>query len=507
MYPKQRSNLVALLEKRGFEFVETVPKSYEGLTFELSLYFTRQPQARPVKWIKQLQSVFNLTEASHDNYAAAVLVSWNGGEQLYAASYGIAHFYLSRFADLDFGIEIASRLLATCSVKNSREFGGVRTKSIQTFRAVDDLAFEPGESVNYIKGAPSEPKQWGKSVSCGQSVSMRKRDMDPSSLHVVSLRLHNLLAAETIRDFPRSTIVSDKGAIDELRGRLISDMVNGNYMVSISDQQLSGVDFLFSDAYDYQLCIGQSVTPIDDTLSIHELNDLVETHFDGDYERLLLTTVEASEDGASAFSKPFMFYIDYVDSENNYYLNEGQWYRFDSNYLANVRYAVDRVELERAQDIPLVDEAEYQFWRSEQHGSLSYREHYFNSVLATAYHYENRDRTFDLFENATVEISDLVKDDSLYVVKIGKPQKLGYAVDQASAALSVLARRAYEVEIDQNKRRIRRLVLWFVLDRATEVASVTEINSLIFLTKLAQWRRECLLSELHPVIRVSYLRR
>jgi hypothetical protein len=114
------------------------------------------------------------TVPSHDieSFSAVVIVTVPG--LAYAISFGSAHFYVTRFSDFEFGINIASRILSSFKIKNSREFSGYRTKSIETYQEAKDLVYEAGEAVNFIKGIPVDKDLWGKTVSCGQSVFLRK---------------------------------------------------------------------------------------------------------------------------------------------------------------------------------------------------------------------------------------------------------------------------------------------------------------------------------------------
>lgn len=505
VYPKQKQNLVQLLERRGLQFIQQIHANAGGKSFSMTLYFTTQPIGKSVNWVKQLQKLFDIDNVDRDNYAACVLIEWE--RHLYAASYGIAHFFVSRFSDIDFGINIAARLVTDYKIKNSREYGGVRTKSIETYQPTTEIAFEPGESVSYIRGIPMDNKKWGKTISCGQSVQARKRDLDISNAHIFCRELELALTGPVLRDIPRSTRISDPAEIKKLEMRLVADMRNGNYMVTISQQQLSGVDFLFSDRYEYSFQIDGDSYEIDESLDLDEIAAIVSRNFAGNYLKLLKTEVVAAEDGDFAFARPFIAFIDYLDSKNNIYLDDGDWFIFDRNYLSNVRLAVDRIPLRFSREIPIFDERAYQDWlRHQDSGQRHYRERYLNDLLAAQFGYKNRDRDFDLFEGAVIEMADLVKDTTIYALKIGKPQKLGYAVDQAEAAVRVLERKGNTIKIDGSLLPVNNICLWFFIERNSDIRAVSEINSLIFLMKLANWRKSTLLAGLAPEIQVSYLR-
>ncbi|WP_199693713.1 DUF6119 family protein [Sorangium cellulosum] len=472
-----------------------------GTTFHYHLYFAETPPRRPVKWIKEIQKQFNVRSFDTEHYSAVVIVSFL--DHVYAISFGSSHFLVSRFADLEFGIDIASRILKRYKTKNSREFGGVRIKSIETYISSEDLSFEAGEAVNYIKGVPIDVSVWGNNVSCGQSVHLRKRTLSLKNAHQVCAQLEGALLLPVRREIPKAAAVKDPVKCQALNQKLISDMRNDRYMVSISQQQLSGVAFLFADHYEFVCFVNGDSVQIDENLSLVQLRTLVASHFDGDYQELLNATVEAQEDGVTAYSKPFMEFVDYIDTQENHYLEGGEWYQFDRNYLGNVRNEVNRIPLDFSTEIPTFDESAYVNWLAVQK-EKHYRERYLNSLLEAKFNYVNHDRSLDIFEGASAEISDLFKGDTIYVVKIGIPQKLSYAIDQALAAVRVLERRAFQIPVQGAMCTVRRICLWLFLDRQKHIKRISDINSLIFLMKLAHWRKSVLLSGLQPEIRISY---
>ncbi|AUX45905.1 uncharacterized protein SOCE26_074050 [Sorangium cellulosum] len=505
IYSQQKPQLCSLLRARGLVPTDTKTVTENGTTYLYELYFTTNPTKRPVKWVNELQKHFSLGTFDVESYSAVLLISFLNST--YAVSFGSSHFIVSKFADLDFGIEIASRLLSTYKTKNSREFGRVRTKSIETYQSADELSFEPGEAVNYIKGAPVDVREWGKNLSCGQSVQMRKRTLSVRTLHNTCHRLEDALSLPIRNRFPKAVSIKDHAKCQALNQQLIADMQAGHYMVSISQQQLSGVAFLFADQYDFVCATGSNTFAVDENLSLAKLRTIVRKYFAGDYQALLAATVEAQEDGKRAFSKPFISFVDYIDTQNNYYLEDGKWHQFDSNYLGNIRSEVDKLTLEFSTEMPTFDENSYSTWLSAQPPGQQqkyYRERYLNELLESKFNYINHDRSFQLFERATVEITDLLKDDTIYIVRIGKPRKLSYAIDQAAASIRVLERQGFHVPVNRRKQTVRKICLWLFLERQKKIARISEINSLIFLMKLANWRKAVLLSGLQAEVRVSY---
>jgi uncharacterized protein (TIGR04141 family) len=506
LYPRQKDRLLEFLAKKGLSHIETKALKNLGRSFEISLYFSSVPKKSFVKWIGQLQEVFDIPDKKIDNYSAVMLIS--SRDLLYALSYGMAHFYLAPFADLDFGIDIASRLLSTYSIKNSRSFGGKTTKTILTYDNITELVFDGGESVSYVKGRPTNPERWGKTISCGQSVQLRRRDFSPATAHKLAVLLDRALRAPKKTEIPRSTRVTDKPTTVRLTNNLIADMRGGNYMFAISAQQLSGVEFIFSDMFSYHLPLKGEEIELDHSLSLEVADQIVKEHFSSDYGKFLLSDVEAREDGRFAFKRKLISFIDYVDSrDNKYYLDEGQWYEFDTNYLANLRNAVDLIPLELKPEIHTFDEKEYQQWLGgkEDHEKF-YRERFLNDKLSAEFSYENFDRSIFRYDRMSIEYADLVRGDELTFVKIGVAQKLNYVIDQSINALRTLQHSGFYLDVGGTKRRVGKITLWLFFKRKGNVTSLADLHSLIFLMKLANWRREVLLAGLSPLVKISYSR-
>ncbi|NUQ75457.1 MAG: TIGR04141 family sporadically distributed protein [Polyangiaceae bacterium] len=502
VFKQQKQHLTTHLTSKGMALIEQKDVVEGKATFRYELYFTEKPPKKTVKWLKELQRQFSIKDFKTENYSAVVLISFL--DHVYAITFGPSHFLVSKFSDLEFGINIASRVLKRYKTKNSREFGGVKVKSIETYLSTEELPFEAGEAVNYIKGVPINAPNWGNNVSCGQSVQLRKRTLSLKNIHQMCAQLEAALSLPVRREIPKAAPVKDPVKRQALTQKLISDMQNDRYMVSISQQQLSGVAFLFADQHDFVCLVnGKPLVVIDEHLSLKKLRTVVQKHFGGDYQKLLDATVLAQEDGNTVYSKPFIKFIDYIDTQDNHYLEDGEWHQFDKNYLSNVRNEVDRIPLAHSTEMLTFDEQAYSTWLATQK-EKHYRERYLNNLLEAKHKYVNHDRTLDIFEGASTEITDLLKGDTIYIVKIGIPQKLNYAIDQALSAVKVLERQSFQVPVKGTAHTVQRLCLWLFLDRQTHIKRISEINSLIFLMKLAHWRKSVLLSGLQPEIRISY---
>jgi ribosomal protein L30/L7E len=98
----------------------------------------------------------------------------------------------------------------------------------------------------------------------------------------------------------------------------------------------------------------------------------------------------------------------------------------------------------------------------------------------------------------------LYKEKCLYFVKIGTPQKLSYDIDQAMNTLHLLKNSKAKVVIDTSSIRPKRICLWIILDRKKKINKLSELNSLIFKWKLAEWVRLSKSLKIEPTIAINY---
>lgn len=497
--------MISLLIEKQIIFIKDFSQTYNKKNYNYSLYFSKKPLKSEVKWIKEVRKLFKIRNVKRNNYAAVIIIETT--DVLYAVSYGIAHFFLSKYCDFDFGIDIASRIISEYKVKNSREFGGVTQKSILTYNRASEIFFEGGEAVNYIRGVPFDKKKWGKNISCGHSLKLRKRDFDITVLPRIISQIERSLANDPIKiEIPRSIRIINEEEQKKLEKLLIKNIKNKEYMIAISTQQLSGVDLIFSDKYTYHLVINGLEYEIDEDFPLEEINKIVKKNKQMDYTKLLNTRVNVKEEDQFIYSKKLINFIDFVDSKNNYYLEDGNWFQFDKNYIKYLRNTVEKIKIDNENELKNFDEAKYNKWLKKYNKNPKqwYREKYLNSLLEKNFNYLNYDRDFYNYEKIAVEFADLIKGSTFYFVKIGKPQKLNYVVDQSLSALKVFQHTGLTIKNNNKKISLTKFTLWIFLERKTEIKKIIEINSLIFLMKLANWRKEILLAGLEPELKISY---
>lgn len=119
--------------------------------------------------------------------------------------------------------------------------------------------------------------------------------------------------------------------------------------------------------------------------------------------------------------------------------------------------------------------------------------------------YINADRDFSkikLGNGTPVEAWDLehAERETVYAVKFGSAQKLGYVCDQALATLELIRNGTVR---KSKLPKFKRYALWLGYAAAKKPESITKTGSLILKQKIESWARKCSELGVEPVIKIS----
>src|SRR5690606_29444354 len=102
---------------------------------------------------------------------------------------------------------------------------------------------------------------------------------------------------------------------------------------------------------------------------------------------------------------------------------------------------------------------------------------------------------------------DLYKEQTLYFVKKGNPQKLNYVIDQAMNTLKLLKNNELIIEENGTQMSVRKINLWFLIERVNLIEDLSNFDSLIFIMKLNDLYREVTDAGLILECNINYLNR
>lgn len=510
-----RYNIYKIKKTKEHEMLKKLERAGLNRTFQgeidgisCSFYFSSNPMNRSVPWVtlyRDFLSQYAEVDLSNRNHFGAFIMS--NKKFCYVVSLGKTHFYLKDFCHLDFGIEVGTRIIDKNSIdlKNSRLFGGNRKKNIVSYQSNTSIELDSGEAITYLKGKTISDK-WGKKVSCGNSVHFSMKDTKPVNLPSFVKRIEQKLQDEKLFEVPSSQEVLEQRLIDHLDHQLVENIKNNQSMISMDEQFISGVEFIFLKNYDLSLKVKRDWEEFDPEISIEDFNLLLmEKGVELSPKNLDNIKIRVTLDGGPLFTKNIRYFIDFVD-EKYHFLQDGKWYRFNQTYVDFLEDAVNAIDfiIKREYDFDNNCFKKFKSSLSEKEQRKWYPEKYFNEVQMQKHGFKNFDRDIGKYDKYKMEFTDLYKDDTLYFVKIGTPQKMNYVIDQSLAVVNYLIQNERKIQLGDDVLKPRKICLWLILERKTKIERITDLRSFIFLIKVNDWRQKVENANYTPQIIVSY---
>lgn len=477
--------------------------------FTLTFFFSERPDEGKVWWVSTYRDLFeNVDEMEIRNrsYYAALVADRNG--LYYAISLGKSHFYIQKYCYFDFGINVGTRVLAEDGVliKNARRFGGLKKKALITYRGSSPLDIESGEAVEYLRGKTEDESIWGKKANFGISAQFSIKALIPSQIPPLLDQIETALRDNPHFSIPQTYEIKDKDEIRSLDVELVDEILGNEGSVSLEEMTISGIDFIFLGDFQYTIIGLTNNVPISHDMKIGELLEAIRL---AGYTFNVLSLNEIrikgeAEDGRG-FTKGLKEILDYTDDEWHY-LREGKWFLFNQNYKDGLVSQVDSLEIESIEGTDY-SETDFETWLStipEEERTKWYAEKYFNEKVASQHGFISFDRDIQSDSGYRIEYCDLLKNDCLYFVKIGNPQKLSYVLDQSLVSLRLLVKNKGRVMLGGQEYRPKQYALWLILNRHRRIEKISEIKSIIFMQKVSDWMREVRNANMQPRVIVSY---
>lgn len=462
--------------------------------FNVKFLFSTNPDKADIWWLAQYGDFFEEIELPKNLiYFASVVIS--NENCCYAVSLGKCHFFLREFCEFDFGLRMAERIadLKKPRSKNSQHFQSKRSKTITSYKQGYDLDYDSGESLNFLRAETISIKKWGRVASFGHSLQLSVSE-SPNELVKIIKRIEKKLSLPAKEAIPKTELVKDPNLIQKLDESLVAE-INGygeSTALQIDEFSMSGVDFVFNDQHQYSIYLKGKFRERTEAseLAIENLNSFLADNNISLIDSIDEIFVQVLPENSKPWSHPLKCFLDFVDSEESCALINGQWHHFNPEYLTLLNKDVNRIPIE---------------YESQFDTEKSINEDSFNKKLAESHGYFNFDKDLESLPGGhTLEKMDLYKSNSLYFVKIGAPQKLGYVIDQAMNTVKLLQNREIKIEIQGKRKKIKNIVLWIIVPRKSQIEKLSEFRSLIFKMKLVEWRRTVLLSGMVPIVKVNY---
>jgi uncharacterized protein (TIGR04141 family) len=500
------------LDKTGLKKQKT--KSYKN--FISTFYFSEEQDGNDVWWINSYKSFLNDPKIAPKNlFHYGLLISKPKSKRKrfsYLVSLGKSHFYLGKYIERDFGINLAIRMANEEStlLKKSTYFASIKTGEMSSYNKFIKDNYDPGESVDHLKAKARNIDEWGeRNIIFSDSVQI-SANIPPEQIDSLLEKIEqNMMKGEVI-SLPKLEPVKDIDLKNELDKNLLNAIREGKSSFSLSEfEVLGGHIILTSDEFNYSIYTKSSREPEE---NLQELGQTLEKDSIVKYLIKLDKEIPISDikikfhhESMARRSKCLKEAIDFSFTFNNqqYLLRHGAWFVFNSTFMQYLERSINKIPLSARDNII---ESDYLSWKKEKEeeiqrspdsveNKITYREYYFNKKLCKLHNYELLDRKTEQVKSIKanaqdykVEIADLydAKNGEVIALKISDDMsELIYNITQSLTALE-LHKKAFM----GTGRDIKKASLWFVFQK--EINQLTDINSINFLLSLEHWRKSIL---------------
>ncbi|SDH84267.1 DUF6119 family protein [Myroides phaeus] len=484
---ESKDSLIAKFNNSGLNLNNS--EVISNLTFEF--YISNNPDAVEIWWVEYYRRFINRDLNPANSVYFGCLLIYNE-RFCYAVSLGKTHFYLKEFCDSEFGINLAERIIdvENMRLKNSKFYKSKKNKTITSFSNNTSLDYDSGESLHFLKAKTINPNLWGKVASFGHSVQL-SLDIEINELPNVIERIEAKLSENPIANFPKAELIRDTEEIQRL-DILISEAINDvDPNLGNEEFDLSGVDFIFTENASFQFIKTDIESQVFDELSIENLKNFIDEQEINLEENINNIKVKVIREEGRNFSKPLKTILQFVTQDRET-LIDGKWHKFNQSYLNLLNEKVKKITLNHIVDYDYnIRITEDQFNTDRERNGYA-NLHTENVVLARRYR---------------VEKMDLFREQTLYFVKKGKTQNLNYVIDQAMNTLRLLKNNEFIIEENGIQMSVRKINLWFLIERVNLIQDLSDFDSLIFIMKLNDLHKEVADSGLILECNINYLNR
>ena len=485
--PKDKvEDLKAKFESLGLKSIN----SSEFGRWKANFYFSKDIDSKPIPWVEVYKEFFIEGEPENLIYFATYI--WENDKYCFGISYGKSHFYLRQYCNHDFGTDIAKRIANKKDIrqKSSKKFAGKKKKEIKSYTKNTSLDIESGESIDYLQSSiiDEHKENFGKTGKFGSSTNLNPEIQKEGIANFLDM-LIKVYESKELFSLPRTMIIDGLSEIVSYEGRLIKDILSlkDETDFTSNSHDLVGVDFIFSGQEKYEFYLSGNNSG-DVELSMESLNSFI-TEYSIPEDQILNIRVKIKKEDANEFSRTLKESIDYIVDGQNVILSQGRWMRFNEDYMEQLNEYIDTIDLEEVEG-DLVE--------------VSMNEGDFNKKLKE-YGYNDADKNFSIIKiksGTLVEAWDSKKGDTVYAIKRGTAQKLGYVCDQANNTLELISKRANIKKLDSS---FKNYCIWLIMQRQNIPKKISEIDSIIFKQKIESWARKSLELGITPKIKISKL--
>lgn len=526
IYRISTSNLSRLIQ--GLSKTELVKqKTKITNNFTSTFYFSENPIGHDVWWADAYKEyLIDNSSKPRNIFYYALLISEPKSlkaKHAYLVSLGKSHFYLNKFIDRDFGINLAVRIAdeETILLKKSTYFSSVKTGELSSYIRFIKNNYDPGESVDHLKLKASKVDIWGdKNIIFSDSIQISS-DIIPTDIEELLNRIEQHMSHNEVIHLPKLETVRDSLFRDELDGHLLTAIRKDQFEFSLSEFEVTGCNIrLESINFDYDIYIKDGRGPEN---TREKLGDSLNKNGVSEYikkldENIPLCDIKIKSTcdlmGRRTRALREVIEFSFQLHESQYILKRGIWYIFNNTFMQLLKKSLENISYSYRDNLY---ESEYQKWKSDKEceikrnnsntlNKILYREFFFNEKMCEKYNYELLDRKTENVESMTVtardykvEIADLYDKDKREAISV----KIS---DDSSSLIYNIVQSLTSIELHINNslskdRKIETASLWFIFTQ--KVNKITEFNSIQFLLSLESWKKRMNAIGVKPNIYIS----
>lgn len=461
--------------------------------WDTTFYFSTQAEPQESPWMKDFADCI---PGGAQNLAHFGTYVFRNQDACYTITFGKSHFYVRQFCNHDFGIEVAKRIAHEKDIKMTalKRFAGKKRKEITSYSNEAPLIIESGESVDFIRALiiSEERETFGKTGKFGSSLLVNP-PVDRSNLGQFLNSVSEILDRDPAFSLPRTVPVIDEAELSKYDQQLIRAVlgeVSGAEFIH-GGHEIVGVDFVFGGNEQHTIsCKGHKSKSLGHTeLDLAILREyILANSIQG--TKIFDIKIQVDVEGQRSYTLPLKESLDFIVEEENVMLSQGRWLRFNEDYLSQLNTYVDAIEVEPTEpEFQLITDNEEIFNKSEELKVLGYESAHgdFSRVGLGA-------------GRSKMEAWDHKRSDTVYAVKFGTSQKVGYVCDQANAVLEVVRNKANVKKIDKDWKKY---CLWIAFEQQRAYEHISECESIILKQKISDWARRCHELGVGPVLKLS----
>lgn len=494
-----------------------------------------------VFWKRKLDNIFEINENNeremHNAYSnyGYIIVGVQG--ETYIITFGRAHNTVGKLLDLDFGLELAARMInkKEIGLLSSKFFALAKNKSIVEY---DNTTFSAsiGESIDYIVASIEEnhPRTSVKRIieitddsaefNINIKLNIEEENFSLNNLCILIYHINNVLHTyETKINIPKLTLVKPKERelIQRLDNKLTETILSkeesdGKVGVSFFRQKDSNIEIL-ENCSGFVLYRNRSSSEPMAKISLEDIKNFMLQEEIDDINKVKVRYNFPNGFQENEEAKSIIDCTIHLENDDNYYcLNEGKWSKYNKEYLKIIEDNLNEIKEEcvfykpefdcRLSEInQFAEENEEDIKSSYNTEELEnvYKEYRYNYMLSKEKNYLLCDRKNTANK---IEVCDLYIDNKeLAHVKIGSTQSFCKCMDQSIDGINEYKNNKRDVREKLGINKVEIISLILITDNQTVLREqdISKYESLSFKIKLINWYKYVVENKFIPKIIIA----